>query len=300
MSAVGPNIRSHKSHLFQPLRFACEHGSALVVDALLKSEDWTMAELGFAGWRSHAVYAAVFAGRVSAVKLMLRHGFDVNEVNKAHGDPPLNCLAKCGPRRANCKTKLAVRLLRAKASVNGLDGLGQTSLQVALMTDNLAIVKVLVRAKADVNACGCYHRNLYPPLLVALDKHYKWYDSRTVGTCKRLLHAKADAAARLSNGTTALHLVAKHLAECLSKPHTFRPDEMFCLLEIVQELLLHRADAHSQTTAGVTPLQLAIESRQDLVRHREAHEREACMRHREVMTSIVELMQQQQQQCKTE
>jgi ankyrin repeat protein len=188
-----------------------------------------------------------------------------------------------------------VRLLRAKASVNGLDGLGQTSLQVALMTHNLAVGKVLVRAKADVNARGCYHHNLYPPLLVALDKHYIWFDSRTVGTCKRLLHAKADAAARLSNGTTALHLVA----ERLSKPHTFRPDEMFCMLEIVQELLLHRADAHAQTTAGVTPLQLAIESRQDLVRHREAHVREACMRHREVMTSIVELMQQQQQ-CKTE
>jgi ankyrin repeat protein len=243
------------------LRRAVQYGSARVVDALLKFKVPPIClDVAF-GSKANELHDAAVFGHVSVVVLMIRLGFDVNETSM-YGGPPLHCMAKWSNGGMKRTATVVMRLVRAGARAGGRDIMGGTPLNFAARAHNFAVAAMLVRAKADVNDRGDmgendkyydeHHDDGYgPPLHAALanlpcaNLNY----SRAVATIKLLLKAKADVAARRSDGTTALHLAVVN-----DTRHGG---------EIIRALVAYGADVHARTTDGVTPLQMAPESVRD-------------------------------------
>lgn len=95
----------------------------------------------------------------------------------------------------------AAMLLSAKANPNAADARRRTPLHQAARGDNLECIKLLLRRKADLDACAVPPRNL-TPLLVAADRG-------AAAAVDYLLRSKADHLARDGSGRTALECAKK-------------------------------------------------------------------------------------------
>src|SRR5207249_1939037 len=91
-----------------------------------------------------ALFGAAYAGDLPTLKVLVAHGADVNATSKA-GITPL----MAGAQRSTAAIEL---LLANGANVNATDVFGETALMMAARAGRADVVRVLIRAQADVNA----------------------------------------------------------------------------------------------------------------------------------------------------
>ncbi len=131
------------------LYYDCEVGNADDAAHILKSyPDLANAQRDDVGGTPLAVAAAF--GHSDVVALLIKHGADVNARQPLTGYTPL--MRAIGEQ----KTEVVRQLLAAGAKVNLFDKYNETALHIAatgITSKDLSIVKLLVEAGSDVNAC---------------------------------------------------------------------------------------------------------------------------------------------------
>ncbi len=96
-----------------------------------------------------ALFAAAEAGKPAAVRMLVRHGANVNARNATETTPLFQAVKNDSSGDAEETVRV---LLESKASPNLCDENGRTPLHLAVEKENLEIVRLLVGAGADVNA----------------------------------------------------------------------------------------------------------------------------------------------------
>ena len=129
---------------------------------------------------------AVATDDVRTVSKMLERGMDPNTVNE-NGEPALLTAARDGT------PAMVQTLLKARASVNVRNGVGDTPIMLAALAGNLPVVKLLREAGAEINRPG------WTPL------HYAAISGHDA-VIEYLLSTGADLALTAPNGATPLML----------------------------------------------------------------------------------------------
>jgi len=154
-------------------------------------------DLGVDPTREHSIFdalnAAVMVDSPQMVKLLIRHGANMNSLAVGCLTP---LMAAAGNRRTDC-TKL---LLAAGARVNQSDPKGTTALMTALVDDNPDELRLLISHGADIDA---QTRVGTTALMAAARQGYL--------DCVRILVEQgADVNERSMRGRTALDFAGRH------------------------------------------------------------------------------------------
>lgn len=170
-----------------PLFFACKNGSAEVVDYLLsichaELEQRGLYEVLEEGISHHVspLWCAAVSGRLAVVKVLLRHGANVDAVSDS-GSTPIR--SACYIVRHNLNTAhfdIIRCLVRAGADVQQPNHFGGTCLINSVQSSDL--VKFLLESGVDVNAEDVQHKTAL---------HYAVQENR-LESAKMLLHHGAD------------------------------------------------------------------------------------------------------------
>ncbi|WP_291992077.1 ankyrin repeat domain-containing protein [Candidatus Accumulibacter sp. ACC003] len=166
---------------------------------------------------------ALISGNTSWAIELLDKGMDVNSV-----DPAGNTLLMQTVQRNN--KDFFEHLLQRRARLNVRNRNGETALSLAAYSGNLAFVKRLVEAGADVNLYG------WSPLIYATFNGHKT-------TVEYLLSKGANVNAKTENGSTALLFAAR-----------------FGHQEIVTLLLKNQADPNIANESGATAVDWALKT----------------------------------------
>ncbi len=160
-----------------------------------------------------------------------------------------------------------LNIIEKGADVNLEDSDGYTPLLTAIEEDNKKMLKLLIRAGADVNAKGKYNEeNGITALMMAIDKENK-------GIEKLLIEAGADINTKSENGITALRIAAyvenedmvKLLIEAGADVNAKDNDNFTALMiaayvkneDIVKLLIEAGADVNAKNNDGGTALSYA-------------------------------------------
>ena len=106
---------------------------------------------------------AIRVQSVEIVKLLLKHGANINPTEKYSSDVPLNWAVSIG------NIKIVELLLKAGADPNVEGGCGDCSLILAVERANVEMVELLLKHKANPNIVNCHGRT---PLLTAAQLCY--------------------------------------------------------------------------------------------------------------------------------
>ena len=158
------------------------------------------------------------------------------------------------------------RLIEKKANINSLIDNKMTPLNLAALSGNLGIVKLLLRADANPNLAT--HDNGYTPLHLVLK-------NGNLGVVKALLEAGANPNLVMNDNIAPLHLtiqignldIVKALLEANADPNLAMNDGITPLrlavehgnLDILKALLEAKANPNLASIDGATPLQLAVQ-----------------------------------------
>lgn len=182
--------------------------------------------------------AAIEVGDLSEVTRLLGSGVDVNMPYKKEQDGELYVFYPLIHAAARDYGAIVHVLLAAGADVEVRRQNGDTALHVACIGNNLEIIRMLLNAKADVNAAN---DECITPLI----------DSAIMGNSayavSLLLQAGADVNRADNEGSTPLHLAS------LPDDDDAETSEA-AALEIMSLLLKWGADVNIQDSSGDTPL----------------------------------------------
>lgn len=217
---------------------------------------------------------AFSCGNAHIIKMLLKHGADVNFID-AKGLTPMHCtLAKdeelqpkfspCVSRKRDSGQDIMECLLACKANVNVTNGDGKTPLYLACKNGAINTIKTLLNHGADPNfsqfspliiaCCRKYTEIINLLLSHSADPSVRW-DGRTplliaADQCNEeiifaLLRYGADVNASDSGGRTALHLLVEH------------QNTSDKIIDIVDGLLKAGADVNVRISNWETPLYVA-------------------------------------------
>ena len=176
-----------------------------------------------------ALFAAVRAGRASAVELLLANGSDAQLKNK-RGATVLHLAAAEGNRDADARKvrkDIGAMLLKSGAAVNATDAEGMTALHVALARQREELVELLLTNGADLKLKDTRGRT---PL------HYA-AQGNMADVIDRLAEKEADVNTADNAGNTALHLASLRMRS-----------------EAVEHLIKLGANLNAVNKQGETPL----------------------------------------------
>jgi ankyrin repeat protein len=138
----GADIKAKNAYSNTPLHVAARNGNTEVVKLLLEQGADINAK-NF--WSDTPLHWAASNGNTEAVKLLLEYGADIN-VKDSDGDTPLHLAA------GNGKTEVVKRLLERDANPYARNNSGDTPLHVAASNGNTEVVELLLKNGADINA----------------------------------------------------------------------------------------------------------------------------------------------------
>ncbi|CAK8693153.1 unnamed protein product [Clavelina lepadiformis] len=193
----GANIHAYDRQERRALHWAAYMGHTEIIKALVAGG----AEINCRDKRcgDTPMHAAAAAGQISAVKMFIDMGFDINMQNNQ----------KCTPLHLACfngQDVIVHELLEAGADANITNDQGCTSLHLAAASSHGALcLELLVNSGADVNS----QNNAGKTPLHMTAVHGRFTRSQT------LLHNGARADAVDYHGNSALHVAAKHGHELL-------------------------------------------------------------------------------------
>ena len=95
------------------------------------------------------LHAAAYLGRCGLVKLLIKHGCDVNATTRSQNHTALHEAAYCG------HVDVASILVQNGADIDGADIDNSTSLLWTAQRGHVDFVKFLIQNGADVNAVNC-------------------------------------------------------------------------------------------------------------------------------------------------
>ncbi len=127
---------------YSPLNNGIRSGNEEIAIALIEAKNTNLNQIDIYG--INAVYAAVQAGNLKIVKLLIRKNADFNKPDN-HGKTPLYVAAKNG------KWEIIIYLISLGADVNKGDQFGKTPIYIATESNSLTIVKLLIAEGADVD-----------------------------------------------------------------------------------------------------------------------------------------------------
>lgn len=183
----------------------------------------------YAGPNEDLYKAAAVDSNIENVKAALAAGADVNSRNPEDGYTPL-----IGASTAQADTIEIVKLLiKAKAQINAKSKDGQTAMFVAAFLNKKEIVGFLISAGADLNLGEKSHLT---PLMVAASQGF-------TEVAALLIASKANVNAKGKLGLNALFNAS-------GNGHT----------EIVKYLIEAKADVNSKTQEGFSPLAIAAKN----------------------------------------
>ncbi|KAK4076779.1 uncharacterized protein Triagg1_4382 [Trichoderma aggressivum f. europaeum] len=257
--SYGAPIDSKGLNEHTPLQMACTRGNFAAAESLLRHRDFR--DYITPDLPSQPLMIAVQRGHHKITEALLRHGADPN-AGEDDGRPVL-WWAVMKERIDNCRL-----LLAHKADPNlVLKEREGTPLVIAIMLENMELVKLLVENGADVNQKIDYERT---PVYMATYKNH-------VEIVRYLLSHNADPNITWSNGITPLWHAARQgyseivrlLIEAKADIHA-RNDEygwtalhtVFDSTETVRVLLEYGADINKMDKREATPLGLGINSNQ--------------------------------------
>ncbi|KAN0127958.1 hypothetical protein V8E53_014212 [Lactarius tabidus] len=219
----------------RPLYYAALCGFLELVEHLtLKYPQYANARGGFCGT---ALHSASFEGHLQVVRLMLRHGVDVNVRDSGEDTTLLLASWKGHGHVIQC-------LLEHGANVELRDPYGNTPLTLAASHGHVDAVRILLEHNADVNSQD--NRGQTPLHDVVGDESFK---ADRPQIARLLLKHGANPNARNHQLQTPLHLVSVGPV----------------LLDVLRVLLEHGADLDAEDKDGNTPLQLSLKGGHDEV-----------------------------------
>jgi ankyrin repeat protein len=230
-----------------------------------------------------ALHSALMGGHDGVARLLIDAGADVNAqslaipdfiggINRSYNGLRTPLLLAC----SSGMTGTARILLAKGAKVDARDQFGLTPLHHAARVQNVDLVRLLLEHKADVDATvpkkpgmpdvGEHFRTFGSPLHLAVEG-----GSRTL--VEVLLQAKADVRVRDGQGRTVLHRLLDSLDFSyglgmfehswppvlpLSVPEKWMKGDRD---EVLKSLIQAGADVNAKDHKGVTPLRLAVDSK---------------------------------------
>src|SRR6266702_4684703 len=219
----------------RPLYYAALCGFHELVDHLILTYPQCASARG--GRCGTALHSASFAGHLQIVRLLLRHGVDVDARDYA-SCTPLGFASQSGHRdTVQC-------LIDHGADVNLKGDDHNTPLTLAAFNGHIDVVRVLLEHNANVNSQDDHSRTPLHDAICGDDPKGDY--PRVV---RLLLEHGANTNARDTNHMTPLHLVS------------VRPTK----LDVLHILLEHGADLDAEDGKGRTPLQVSLESGHDKV-----------------------------------
>jgi len=182
-----------------PLFLACKNGSADVVEYLISKcnapiEQKGLFEVEEEGVR-HSVtplWCAAVSGRLAVVRVLLRHGADVNAVSDSGSTSVRSVCYIVRPGMESCHLAIIRALVTAGANIHVANHFGGTCLINSVQSAEL--VKFLIRQGADVNAEDVQHKTAL---------HYAIQEHR-LDTAKILVENGADLIKESKYGDDAL------------------------------------------------------------------------------------------------
>ena len=193
------DVVSNVSNGCAPLFLACKNGSAEVVEYLISKcnapiEQPGLFEVEEEGVR-HSVtplWCAAVSGRLAVVRVLLRHGADVNAVSDSGSTSVRSVCYIVRPGLETCHLAIIRALVTAGANIHLSNHFGGTCLINSVQSAEL--VKYLIRHGADVNAEDVQHKTAL---------HYAIQEHR-LDTAKLLIENGADLLKKSKYGDDAL------------------------------------------------------------------------------------------------
>lgn len=170
------------------------------------------------------------------IKEALSLGADPNAMSQDGGSPYLTALMHAMDSESEAEAKAAL-LLEAGADPDRPDYLGQRALHYAVAKNNAALIELLLKHRADINAPDEMGNT---PLIAAADMLRYWSDAEQTAMLKLLLANGADVNKADNSNVTALAVVAGYGG----------PD-------ILEPLIKAGADLNAAGSGQVTPLMAA-------------------------------------------
>jgi ankyrin repeat protein len=197
------------------------------------------------------LHSAAFNGMLEIAKVLLDHGANANVENK-QGGTPLHQVAQGTYGSQEHGVAIAQLLLKHGVDIHAQDTYHVTALSLAVFSERLEIVRLLLDRGADPNVGKDQGWTLLH--LVSLGKSNS--EEHGVGIARLLLERGADVNARMKDMTTPLHsaafkgrlAIAQVLLTCFVKSSIYIPRP--------QVLLDHDANADAVNSMGETALHL--------------------------------------------
>lgn len=152
---AGADVNKKDNLQITPLEKAAEAGNTEIIKRLIAAGA-NVNVRQYAG--ETPLFSAAEYGKKAAVDELIKDGADVNQGDYL-GATPLHAAV------SNSEASVARDLIAHGAKVNARDGFGQTPLHIAAREDQIEEMKILIEAKADLNAAR--QGLLETPLLLA-------------------------------------------------------------------------------------------------------------------------------------
>ncbi|XP_071572548.1 uncharacterized protein [Temnothorax nylanderi] len=212
------------------------------------------------------LHCAVENGHEKIANILLKHGSNVNAVDKVGNNTPLHYAAKDGHEG------IVKALLKNKANANIATLTGRTPLHLAAQNGHLGIVVALLEQSVDICARDRY--NATPLYYAAESGHAK--------VAELLIRNGAEINAKADNNLTLLHaaalkghediidLLIKNKAEIEAITYDGYTPLHFAALnghgDAIVSLIKNKAEVNTRNNNGITPLHAAVvEGHKDVV-----------------------------------
>ncbi len=264
------NVNEKDSYGCTPLELALRYGYIKIAELILGNENFKYEQVP--SW-NNLLCSAVKNNKIDIVKLLLKHGFDIDQRNEG-GYTALHIAAKMG----NIET---VKLLLEDPNIhpNEKDEYGNTALHLATIKGNIEAIKLLLNYYALAKSYSNRENNDGNTAL-----HFATI-KENIEAVRLLLARDADVNKKNKNGDTAFHLAictsnkdlldsflsqknGINLDKCNNEGYSaFHLAALYGNTEIMESLLRYDDfGLNKKNRDGLTPLDIAINySNKDMV-----------------------------------
>ena len=221
-----------------PLLYACQNGRTKIVKILLEKGADIFAKCNKNG-RACAIHFAAQSGKTNLIDFLLQRGFDINRQNY-HKETPLHYILQYWNYPQNKRTSLYEKtkiLIDRGANINTKSLDSETPLMLAIMANDISVVKLLISLGANVNHgrnettplhyAACFQRGQHHQIIQILINNGAEIDSQagislttplhtiifnngSIKSAKILLENGAKLLLKNAYGETSFHLAVRY------------------------------------------------------------------------------------------